>query len=244
MSLILITGSADGLGLLAAQSLAKDGHQVVLHARNQARAEHAKAVVPNAADVLVADLADLTAVKQLAQQANALGHFDAVIHNAAVNHAPAGQILAVNVLAPYLLTCLMQKPARLVFLSSGMHLQGHPNFDGLLQNSPSINYSDSKLYITMMAFAVARLWPSVRSNAVDPGWVPTKMGGPNAPDDLQQGAETQAWLAAGSPEATKITGKYLFHKAVKQHNPLADDEKMQDRLIEVCGKFSEVSFPK
>ena len=73
-------------------------------------------------------------------------------------------------------------------------------------------YSESKLYITTVAFAVARLWPKVMSNAVDPGWVPTKMGGRGAPDDLEEGHLTQTWLATSDEPAAKTSGHLWYHR--------------------------------
>src|SRR5688572_22753043 len=115
MARIFITGSADGLGQLAAKLLVDQGHNVVLHARNTARARHAAEKVKGAEAVLVADLADLEETKSLAAQVNALGKFDAVIHNAGVYQVPNKQIVAVNTLAPYTLTCLINRPKRLVY---------------------------------------------------------------------------------------------------------------------------------
>src|SRR5436190_1908076 len=82
MTHILITGSSDGLGSLAAQALAKCGHRVVLHARNERRARDAHKACPDAESVLIADLSDLAETKRLAEEANTLGEFDCVIHNA------------------------------------------------------------------------------------------------------------------------------------------------------------------
>lgn len=184
MAKIFITGAADGLGLLAAKQLIKEGHQVVLHARNEKRAQDALKQVPQANDVLIGDLASIEQTKTLAEKANALGTFDAVIHNAGVYQVGAQQLLNVNTLAPYMLTALMHRPKRLIYLSSGMHLSGQAQWT----ERPS--YSDTKLHMLMLAKALGRKWPEVYANAVDPGWVPTKMGGKGAPDDLQKGYET------------------------------------------------------
>lgn len=124
MAKILITGSADGLGQLAAKALAEQGHQVVLHARNAERGRYAKQKVPGAVHVIAGDLSDVAETKNVAYEANAWGRFDAVIHNAGVYQAPAKEILNVNAIAPYILTCLIQKPERLIYLTSSMHLQG------------------------------------------------------------------------------------------------------------------------
>src|SRR5688572_28107425 len=195
MARIFITGSADGLGQLTAKLLVDQGHQVVLHARNAARGRDALNKVKGAAEVLVGDLSSMDETKDLAAEVNALGAFDAVIHNAGVYRVPSKLIFAVNTLAPYVLTSLIQKPKRLIYLGSGMHLHGHLNLDNFTKDISRISYSDSKLHVLMLAMAVARKWQEVYSNAVDPGWVPTKMGGRGAPDDLQRGYDTQAWLA-------------------------------------------------
>src|SRR5437667_6295659 len=195
MSKVLVTGSSDGLGLMAAKRLLAAGHEVVLHARNQSRARDAKSEAPKAHDVVVGDLASIAETRELADQGNRLGPFDAVIHNAGVGDGERRietvdgleHIFAINVLAPYLLTALIEQPKRLVYLSSGMHRSGDPDLTDLQWrrrrwNGPQA-YSDSKLFDVVLAFALARRWPAVRSNAVDPGWVATKMGGRGAPDD-------------------------------------------------------------
>src|SRR5436190_2496810 len=171
MPRIFITGSADGLGLLAAKELQAQEHDVFLHARNVAREHQAMERLPGASSVLVGDLSDIEQTKRLADQANKTGIFDAVIHNAGVYQSPANTIVAVNILAPYILTCLMRKPKRLIYLSSGMHRQGQPKIENLRLHTGGISYSDSKLQVLMLALAAARLWPDVYSNAVDPGWV-------------------------------------------------------------------------
>jgi NAD(P)-dependent dehydrogenase (short-subunit alcohol dehydrogenase family) len=71
-----------------------------------------------------------------------------------------------------------------------------------------VTYSESKLYVTTLAYAVARRWPDVLSNAVDPGWVPTKMGGPGAPDDFEMRFFTQTWLAVSDDPAAIVCGRY------------------------------------
>jgi len=144
MATIFITGSADGLGQLAAKALIAQGHKVVLHARNEKRGQEALDSVPGAESVVTADLASIDETKQLASKVNALGKFDAVIHNAGLYQASAEEIFAVNTLAPYILTCLIQRPERLVYLSSGMHLQGRAKLESIKTNISRITYSDSK----------------------------------------------------------------------------------------------------
>lgn len=242
MARILITGSADGLGQLAAKALVAQGHEVILHARNAERGRHALQQVPGARRVLVGDLSDIEATKRLAAEANALGPFDAVIHNAGVYQAPARTVFTVNTLAPYILTCLMQRPKRLIYLSSGLHLQGRADLETLARDQSRVSYSDSKLYVTMLCMAVARKWPDVYANAVNPGWVPTKMGGPNAPDDLQQGYETQVWLAVSDDPAAKVSGRYFYHRQEQPYNPQAGDVALQERFLSICKEITGVSI--
>jgi NAD(P)-dependent dehydrogenase (short-subunit alcohol dehydrogenase family) len=198
MARIFITGSSDGLGLMAGQLLAEEGHQVVLHGRNDTRATDAKKAAPKAEAVVVGDLATIGGAKDVTRQVNALSSFDAVIHNAAVGYREGHRVtsdglphvFAINALAPYVLTALIERPRRLVYLSSGMHDRAGANLDDILWRKRrwdgSTAYAESKLHDVMMAFAVARLWPEVLSNALTPGWVPTKMGGAGAPDDVNQ----------------------------------------------------------
>ncbi|MCG6185944.1 SDR family NAD(P)-dependent oxidoreductase [Maribellus maritimus] len=242
MARIFITGSADGLGQMAAKMLVSQGHQVVLHARNQKRGEEALKKIPGAENVLTADLSDMEETKQLAEKVNVLGRFDTIIHNAGVYQVSGDLIFAVNTLAPYILTCLIQKPKRLVYLSSGMHLSG----DSGLKNMESgrVSYSDSKLHDVILCMATARKWPDVYSNAVDPGWVPTKMGGPGAPGNLQKGFETQAWLAVSNDKEAKVSGCYFYHKKQKYHVPEATNVQVQEQFLNLCKKITGVSFPE
>jgi NAD(P)-dependent dehydrogenase (short-subunit alcohol dehydrogenase family) len=242
MARIFITGSADGLGQLAATSLIEQGHQVILHARNAERARDAVKKNPGAESVLTGDLSNIEETKNLAREANKFGVFDAVIHNAGVYRDSSKDIFTVNTLAPYILTCLMQKPKRLVYLTSGMHLQGHSKFDHFTTDINNITYSDSKLHTVMLCMAVARKWKDVYSNAVDPGWVPTKMGGSGAPDNLQKGYETQVWLAVSNDEKAKVSGHYFFHQKERHHNPEADDALLQERFLNLCSEVTGISF--
>src|SRR3954453_4253273 len=99
---ILITGSADGLGRAAAETLLGDGHQVIVHARSAERLAAVEPLISRGASAVVGDVADLTETRAVAEQVNRLGPLDAVIHNAGVIRG--AHILPVNVVAPYLLT--------------------------------------------------------------------------------------------------------------------------------------------
>ena len=243
MARIFITGSADGLGQWAAKALIAQGHQIVLHARNEKRGQEALDKVPGAESVVTADLGSIDETKQLASKVNALGMFDAVIHNAGVYSASSEEIFTVNTLAPYVLTCLIEKPKRLIYLSSDMHLQGRSKLGSFKADISRITYSDSKLHVLMLCMAVARKWPQVFANALDPGWVPTKMGGQGAPDDLQKGYETQVWLAVSSDEKAKVSGRYFYHRKESRHNPEADEVLLQERFLSLCKEITGISFP-
>ena len=243
MARVFITGSADGLGQLAAKALIAQGHRVVLHARNKTRGQDALGKAPGAEDVLIADLTSIDETEQLASKVNDLGKFDAVIHNAGVYDTSAEEIFAVNTLAPYILTCLIPGPGRLIYLSSGMHLQGSSKLESFKTDIGRITYSDSKLHVLMLCKAVARRWPQVYANAVDPGWVPTKMGGRGAPDDLQKGYETQVWLAVSNDEKAKVSGRYFHHQEESSYNSEADDVRLQERFLDLCKEITGVSFP-
>lgn len=238
MARILVTGSADGLGRLAAQALLEQGHDVVVHARSRDRLEAVRDLLDRGADGVVGNLADAGETRALARQVNGLGHMDAVIHNAGVVSGPL--VLPVNVVAPYLLTALVERPRRLVYLSSGMHSGGRPRLAGMDWSGERVtgSYSDSKLFVTTLAAAVARLWPDVLSNAVDPGWVPTKMGGRSAPDDLQLGHETQEWLATSDDPEALTSGGYWHHRRRIPAAPSVRDERFQNDLLAELVRFT------
>jgi NAD(P)-dependent dehydrogenase (short-subunit alcohol dehydrogenase family) len=256
MARIFITGSSDGLGLMVGRLLADQGHRIVLHGRNEARAADGKKALPKAEAVVIGDLASIAATKDLAGQINALGSFDAIIHNAAVGYRERHRVtsdglphvFAINTLAPYVLTALIERPKRLVYLSSGMHDRADANLDDILWRKRrwdgSMAYGESKLHDVMLAFAVARLWPNVLSNALTPGWVPTKMGGAGAPDDIDQAHLTQAWLATSDEPAARTTGGYFYHLKRREPNPQARDVALQDRLFDVCQEISGVDMPQ
>ena len=255
MSRVFITGSSDGLGLLAGRLLAGQGHQVTLHARNDARAADARRALPQAEAVVTGDVSAIADMRRVAAQANALGRYDAVIHNVGVGYRERhvetadglSRVFAVNVLAPYLLTALIEPPRRLVYLSSGMHRGGGPDLHDPQWTARRWNgsqaYSDSKLLDVVLAFAVARRWPAVLSNALEPGWVPTKMGGAGAPDDLALGAVTQAWLAVSDDPAATVTGQYFRHQKPHAVHPAARRENLQDELLLYCAGLTDTPLP-
>ncbi len=243
MSRVFITGSTDGLGLAAARTLIAEGHTVLLHARSRTRADDLSGLASHSLGVVIGDLSSAAETHKLAEQVNDVGRMDAVIHNAGVYRVPTrsataeghAKTLVVNTLAPYILTTQIERPGRLIYLSSGMHRSGSPSLRDIdwveRRWDQTQAYCDSKLYVTALAFAVARLWPEVLSNAVDPGWVPTKMGGAGATDDLEGGHLTQTWLAVSDDPAAMVSGRYWHHRRVQTPAAAVADTGFQERLI-------------
>jgi len=236
---------------MAAGALIGQGHTVTLHARNEDRAREVSAKVRGTEAVLIADLSSMEETKKLAADVNGMGSFDAIIHNAGVYQVPGNAfgaeglplVLAVNTIAPYILTCLIHPPQRSIYLTSGMHSQGDPRLQGLQGDKPRVSYSDSKLHDVILCKAVARKWPQVFSNAVDPGWVPTRMGGPGAPDDLEKGYQTQVWLAVSDDKNARVSGGYFHHKREARYLTAADDIAIQEKFLVLCEQISGIRFP-
>jgi NAD(P)-dependent dehydrogenase (short-subunit alcohol dehydrogenase family) len=157
-------------------------------------------------------------------------------------------MFTVNALAPYILTALIERPQRLVYLSSGMHRGGTADLADIEWRKRTWDgtaaYSDSKLHALLLAFAVARYWRGVFSNAVDPGWVPTRMGGPQAPDDLDEGYRTQVWLAVSDDAAAHVSGKYFHHMHQRAADPVVNSESTQNQFIEICARLSGIELDK
>jgi NAD(P)-dependent dehydrogenase (short-subunit alcohol dehydrogenase family) len=240
---------------MEARMLVAQGHEVVLHGRSRQRVDEALSKVPGALTAVAGDLASIAETKSLADQVNELGPFDAVIHNAGVYHDPRGvrtvdhllQIFAVNSLAPYILTCLIRKPKRLVYTSSGLHRSGDASLKDLTWSgrpwSESSAYADSKLHNVILAFAVARKWPDVLSNAMEPGWAATKMGGPGAPVSIEEGSRTQVWLAVSRDKEALVSGRYFYHQQPRNFHPAAADPAVQEKYLSECARLSGVAFP-
>ncbi len=254
MSRIFVTGSTNGLGLAAAQSLLAAGHDVVLHARSTERASSLADLKSKAAGVVIGDLRSAAETRRIAEEVNGIGHMDAVIHNAGIYRQPTrgstpeghAATLAVNTLAPFILTALMERPDRLVFLSSGLHYDGEGSLNDLDWTKRSWDearaYAESKLHAVALAFLLARRWPGVLSNAVDPGWIRTRMGGPNAPGDIEPGQRTQSWLAVGTEPAAMVSGRYWHNMRTEVPAAEAMDSIFQDKLVARLQELTDVAL--
>ncbi|MBP2058654.1 NAD(P)-dependent dehydrogenase (short-subunit alcohol dehydrogenase family) [Lactobacillus colini] len=236
---IFITGSTTGLGFLAGKKLIEDGHDVYLHARNQEKAVKLKQDLPQVKGIAVGDLSRQEDVKSIAKQVNAWGKFNAIIHNAGVYLVSPELTYSVNIEAPYLLTTLIKKPERLIYVSSGMHRGARLDINNLESN---LDYSGSKLAVTLLMKKVAREFPNIATNAVDPGWVPTRMGGSSANDDLTAGYMSQVWLAESDDELAHKSGNYYYHRKLERYDNRADDEKLQDELVTKLEELTKVEF--
>lgn len=255
MARVFITGSTDGLGRAAAGALLADGHQVVVHARNLSRAASVSDFEDRGAGVVVGDLASAEEAHGVAAQVNALGPMDAVIHNAGIYLDPErvatpeghARTLAVNVLAPYLLTAEIERPARLIYINSDLHHGGDASLHDIdwttRRWSAAQAYADSKLFVTALAFLVSRRWPDVHTNVVCPGWVPTRMGGPGAPDDLELGHTTQVWLAVSREPEAISSGGYWYHKRRQAPAAAVSDLEFQNALLKELGRLTGVHLP-
>ncbi|CAL75796.1 Putative short chain dehydrogenase [Bradyrhizobium sp. ORS 278] len=255
MAIVFITGSTDGLGRAAAQSLLDRGHRVVLHARTADRAAALGELGSRAAGIALGNLGSATETRRIAEQVNAMGRMDAIIHNAGVysqpdrGATPEGHAItfAVNTLAPYMLTALIKRPVRLVYLSSGLHRGGEGSLADLDWTKRPWDsgkaYAETKLHVVALAFALARRWPGVLSNAVDPGWVRTRMGGAGAPVDIDTGQQTQSWLAVSDDPEALLSGRY-WHQ-LRQQEPAreATEPAFQDALIARLADLTGVALP-
>jgi NAD(P)-dependent dehydrogenase (short-subunit alcohol dehydrogenase family) len=254
--LVLVTGSASGIGLETAKMLMAAGHRVVLHARSPERAEAAMAGVPEAVGVVVGDLSSLRETEGLATDARSIGPFDAVIHNAGIYEDGDRTVTTdglertfqVNVLAPYLLTASLPLPGRLIYLTSGMASGGQIDVGDLQRERRSWSatgaYRDSKLCDIALAMAMARRYPGTVTNAVCPGWVRTRMGGRGAPSDVRTGAATQVWLAGSDePEALR-SGRYMRHMKELVVPGQGADTAVQEALIDACRRLSGIGLPE
>lgn len=255
MTRIFITGSTRGIGAETAHQLIALGHEVVVHARDSAREQEAKAQFPDAHGIVVGELDGFATTAALAAAANAIGPYDVIIHNAGVGGAAERavastgleRIFQINVVAPYILTALMPVPARAIYLTSGLEADGTWEPDDLQWDAREWNgmkaYSDSKLHDLMLAFELAARHREAIVNAVDPGWIKTDLGGPQALDPVELGAETQVWLATSGDPAATASGRYVKRREVHEPNPMGRDAAARSALVDELARLTGVTLP-
>lgn len=255
MARIFITGSAQGIGAECARQLLDLGHEVVLHARDDARAAAAMDANPGASAVVTGDLASIEQTRALASAASEHGPYDAIIHNAGIGGgAPERvetadgleRVFHVNVVGPYVLTALMSVAPRMVYLTSGLEADGVWTPEDLQWTRREWNgmqaYSDSKLHDSMLAFEVAARHPESIVSTVDPGWIKTQLGGPNAWDEVADGAETQVWLAVSDDADATVSGRYVKRRETHEPNPIVQDADARAALVAELERLTGVAL--
>ncbi|WP_084038887.1 SDR family NAD(P)-dependent oxidoreductase [Demequina sp. NBRC 110053] len=255
MARILITGSSQGIGAECARQLLDLGHEVVLHARDGRRAQAAIASNPGALAVVTGDLSSIEETRALASAANEHGPYDVIIHNAGIGGGATSrtetadgleEIFQVNVVGPYLLTALMPIAPRMIYLTSGLEADGTWVPADLQWSTRDWNgmqaYSDSKLHDSMLAFEIASRHPEAIVNVVDPGWIKTALGGEDAWDEVEDGAETQVWLAVFDDPAATVSGRYVKRRETLNPNPIVEDADARAGLVAELERVTGVSL--
>ena len=151
-------------------------------------------------------------------------------------------VFAVNTLAPYILTCLMEKPkSRILFMSSDSHFGGD---ETLKDCTTSFSYANSKLHDTMLSKAFARRWTDVQSVSMHPGWLKTKMGGSSAPGTTAKSSQVLTEWSAGEGFAAKLSsGAFFTTDGEQSPHGGADNIKKQEELMKICRDISNVAVP-
>ena len=261
MATILVTGSAQGIGAETARRLVEHGHEVVVHGRDRSRADAALKQVPGASAAVVGSYDSLASVRDLATAANAAGPFDVVIHNVGLGpDQPAQettvdgleQMVQINAVAPYLLTCLMPLSPRMIYIGSDAHRGGSVELDDLnFERRPFDGdpwpgypaYADSKLLFQMVAFELAARFPERAINVVHPGWVQTAMGGPEAHLPVDEGADTPVWMATSEDPIALGSGQFVHRRAVEDVHPASLDPQQRAAVVEHFAALTGANLP-
>ena len=227
------------------------GHRVIVHARNDQRAGALGPLHEAGADVVIGDLArPRRDHPESPTPSTPSGRSTPSSTTPASTPTPNPTEPSTATPASSPSTCSpptssprsINRPARLIYLSSGMHTSGRAALDDLDWHHRPWNgvqaYCDSKLLVTTLAAAVARYWPDVRSNTVDPGWVPTRMGGPDATDDLALGHDTQVWLATSAEPQPPSPASTGTTDASSRPHAAVHDRGFQDQLLATLAEIT------
>jgi NAD(P)-dependent dehydrogenase (short-subunit alcohol dehydrogenase family) len=262
---ILITGATDGIGKESARQLAMMDAKVIIHGRNQEKAERVRKEIMVAAsnekvETMIADLSSLNQVRSLADQVlSTHEHIDVLINNAgiyttskAITSDGFEMTFAVNHLAHFLLTNLLldrikaSAPARIITVSSSAHSDARFDIDNLNAEKKFHGwgaYCISKLANLLFTFALARRLSSsgVTANSLHPGFINTNILGRDVAGrkPVAEGAETPVYLAS-SKEVEAVTGQYFYQKQITPPSELSRNAALQEHFWEISKKMTNL----
>ena len=250
MAGVFITGSSDGLGLMAARLLIEKGHAVVLHGRNDARSRYALAAATGARGAVSGDLSTIAGATAVADAVNKLGRFDAVIHNAGVGYRQTRRVetepgvpamFAVNVLAPYILTALIERPDRLVYVSSGTHHGVRPRMDDLLWTKRAWSgFSGLRREQALRCFTrLCRRSPLEGRQIQRAGtWMGANQDGRPLSPGRSSARVCHPGLACHEQRRIgAINSKLFLSSAPSVPNPIANDIRALEELLDACRRI-------
>ena len=271
----MVTGANSGIGKATALGLAQMGATVLMVCRDRTRGEAAQGEIQSksgnqAVDLLIADLSSQQSIRQLVEQfRQRYAMLHVLINNAGVfnltRHETVDGLemtLAVNLLAPFLLTNLLvdviqaSAPARIINVSSDSHEAGYIKMDDLQMKHfyrPMRAYGQSKLALMLFSYELARRLQGtgVTVNALHPGFVATHIAQGNLPPvartiaklvlsilgvSPEEGAKTSIYLAS-SPDVEGVTGRYFVKSIPVRSAPITFDETLQRRLWEESARL-------
>jgi NAD(P)-dependent dehydrogenase (short-subunit alcohol dehydrogenase family) len=247
---VLITGATDGIGEELARRLVRQGTRVIVHGRNQERAEAAAERI-GGGEIAIADLASFAQVRKLVDEvATRFGELGGLVNNAGIGYRtapPQGQrtedghepTWQVNFLSAFLLTLgledvLAAGRGRVVHMSSGVHSSGSVDLEQPDEPRYATPYAQSKIALVMLAREQGERWRQrgVDVNACSPGWIATKMGGSGG-GSLAEGIDTPLWLLT-DPDLAGTTGRYFWQRHEEEPNPQVEDGDARARLWELA----------
>jgi NAD(P)-dependent dehydrogenase (short-subunit alcohol dehydrogenase family) len=262
---ILITGATRGIGRAAAVELGKQGHQLILVARDAKRAEDTVAALGGKAEVMMCDLSSQADIRRLAGDVKQQhGSVDVLINNAGGLFPKREKTVdglewtfAVNHLGYFLLTNLLRDAItqRVVSTTSGAHLNAHLDFEDLQYQRRSYfpmgfpAYSQSKLCNILFTRELARREKRFTANCFHPGFVNSNFGHDSKFVSFglaitrpfqrtpEEGADTMVYLAT-APDVASVSGQYFINRKIKRGSSESRDEANARRLWELSEKLT------